>query len=82
MFTFPERKVVELKPGDPGFSFTDGLAMYSRSAVEIDERCPNNIRDKIMIALCEGWLRPVAYMPKEQCTWDRLKEGSNVHGDL
>lgn len=66
---------VRLEGDDPSFSFNSGIVRCNRAAIEIDAACPEMIRDAIMLAISNDWLRPVAYMPQKEYAWTRLEGG-------
>jgi hypothetical protein len=64
---------VRLEADDPLFYFSSGLSRCSRAALEISESCPQRIREMLLLAAAEGWVRPVAYMPSREHTWMRME---------
>jgi hypothetical protein len=63
---------VQLLPGDQGFDFREGLVRYERAAMVIAPDCPDHVRELILTASQQGWLRPVAYMRQEEWAWARM----------
>ena len=57
-----ESQSVELRWGDPGFTYTDGLTVAPRAAIHISEGCPDQYFDIIHHCIYKGWIEPVAYM--------------------
>ena len=63
---------VQLLPGDQGFDFREGMVRYERAAMVIHPDCPDTVRDLILEASNQGWLKPVAYMKPEEWAWARM----------
>ena len=55
-----------IKAGDKEWTFTEGLVMFRRAAIEIDENCPDMYKHILMQCVDKGWLKPVAYLPQEE----------------
>ena len=69
---------VKVKPGDPSFRLNGTLSTTTRAAIDIADSCPANIAEMIIMATKRGWIRPVAYVPKDDPTliWDTLTNGN------
>ena len=69
------RSYVSLRPGHEDFSFSpDGITIVPRASIEIDEKCPTEYKQMLMVALDFGWVRPVAYMRETEYTMELLKK--------
>ena len=68
---------VQLKPGEAGFTFTDGYAIYNRAAIEVSQDCPQSILKTIELAVVNNWIKPIAYLKEEEYTWVRLSHEGN-----
>ncbi len=65
----PKVKIHKLKKGDPGFKITHNLLACDRAAIDIDARCPANIRYTIICAYNEGYVNPIAYVTEQELTF-------------
>jgi len=63
---------VKLASGDQGFDFIDVSVRFERAAMVIHPDCPDRVRDLILEASNQGWLKPVAYMRQEEWAWARM----------
>jgi hypothetical protein len=69
------RSHVTLRPGHEDFSFSpDGITVVPRASIEIDEKCPIEYRQMLMVALDFGWIRPNANMRETEYTMELLKK--------
>ena len=55
-----------VKTGDKEWTFTEGMVLFRRAAIEIDETCPDMYKQIIAKCADKGWIKPVAYMPQEE----------------
>lgn len=55
-----------IRPYDVNYSFTDGISVYRRAALEITDSCPDYYRQVIMDAYKNGWIMPIAQMPENE----------------
>lgn len=55
-----------IKAGDKEWSFTEGVVLFRRAAIEIDENCPDMYKHILVQCVDKGWVKPVAYMPQEE----------------
>ena len=69
---------VKLVRGDEGFSVNDGVTIYSRACIEISEACPERVRETIINAYAQGWVKPVAYVHESELMFDTLKGYQNA----
>lgn len=67
-------RVKKIEKGDSDFTFVHGFSVYSRASLEISALCPAHIRLAIERALCDGYLKPVAYMKDTEYMWEKLAE--------
>ena len=67
-------KVKKITKGDNDFTFVHGVSVYSRASIEISSQCPVHMRLIIERALCDGYLKPVAYMKDTEYMWEKLAE--------
>lgn len=68
---------VTLREGDTGFQLQGPLSVANRAGIEISKSCPDRIQQNLMAAIFNGWIKPVAHVPKNDPTlmWDILKDG-------
>lgn len=66
-------EVKTLFPDDEGYTFTKGTVKYPRAAIVFMENCPYTYRGIIQICQAKGWIKTVAYMPKNEYIWEELK---------
>lgn len=64
---------VRLDADDPMFYFSSGFSRCSRASLEISDACPQRIREMLLLAAAEGWVRSVAYVPTREHTWMRME---------
>lgn len=67
-----KREIKEIRQGDPNFMLTDGFIQYPRAMLHITPECPAVIRDEIMWAVSNGYLKCVAYVQGKELTWEQL----------
>ena len=63
----------KLTPTDADFRFTDGITVVSRAGIEIAKDCPSNIVQHIEWAVAMGYVRPIAFIPDRELTWEKLQ---------
>ena len=64
-----------LRASDPDFTFSpDGITLVSRAAIEISQRCPDSYASLIQECICQGWIKPVAYMRDTEYTMELLRK--------
>ena len=63
-----------LRPGDSGFTITDGLVVANRAGFEISQSCPAEYKSIFITAINAGWLKPVATVYARDLTFQSLKE--------
>jgi hypothetical protein len=69
------RSHVTLRPGHEDFSFSpDGVTVVPRASIEIDDECPTEYKQMLMVALDFDWVRPVANMRETEYTMELLKK--------
>jgi len=66
---------VTLGPGDVSFQLTSEFVVTNRAGIRISRQCPEKYANVIAVALEQGWVEPVAVVPKTDPTlmWDLLK---------
>ena len=70
----PYRKI---SPGEKHFFFSpDGIKLVSRATIQINDNCPEHIRDTIALAWSRGYIQPVANMPDKEYMWQELTQNS------
>lgn len=67
-----KHEIKEIRPGDPRFMLTDGIVMYPRAMLHILPECPVHIRNEIMWAVSNGYLKCVAHVQGKELTWEAL----------
>ena len=60
------RNVKVIRPYDVNYSFTDGISVYRRAALEITDACPDYYKQIILEAHQKGWIVPVVQMPENE----------------
>jgi hypothetical protein len=63
-----------VRHGDPEFTIRDGIMLCNRAGFEIDAKCPNEYRQIIQACLEYGWLKPVAFMTRQEHFMEKLAE--------
>ena len=71
---FKKREIKEVRPGEPGFTLYDGIVSYPRAMLHILPECPHNIKNNIMWAVNNGYLKCVAHVQGKELTWQNLTE--------
>ena len=74
MINIDPTRVKKITRGDNDFTFVHGHTVYSRASIEISNQCPITMRLMIERALCDGYLKPVAYMKDTEYMWEKLAE--------
>jgi hypothetical protein len=72
-FKHIESKIQTVKQGDPRWLLEDGLVIYPRAAIYIDENCPSRERSIIENCVRQGWIQPIAHVYGKELTWDALR---------
>lgn len=67
-------KIRKLKKGDSGFQIRHNWLACDRAAIDIDARCPTNVRDTILWAYNQGYLHPIAYVTEQELTFMGLTQ--------
>ena len=75
MITVSETPWVRIAKGDPSWHLEGPVSVTGRAAIDVTDACPADIARIIIMAAERGWIKPVAYVPKDDPTlmWDRLK---------
>ena len=75
-FTVSESPWVTLREGDPSFQLQGPYTLADRASIEFTDRCPPEYRSMIIQARKQGWIKPVAVVPKDDPTymWDTLRK--------
>ena len=59
---------------DADFRFSpDGITVVGRAGIEISKDCPANIVKQIEWAVAMGYVRPIAFIPDRELTWEKLQ---------
>lgn len=61
-----------IRPGEADFIIQDGLTVVPRAGFELTASCPSGYRDIIMMAINQGYLKPVATVKDSEYMWDQL----------
>jgi hypothetical protein len=72
--TVNSNKIKRVDQTDPLFRIKQGLNLFPRASIEIDNKCPQRYKDVIIECYNKGWLKPVAHMRDDEYLWDALKE--------
>jgi hypothetical protein len=70
----PKDKIKIIRKDDSDFSMSVGMYSYPRAGFEIDDSCPDNIRDFLYDCIRKGWVKPVAYMRESEYIWEELSK--------
>lgn len=73
-FINQKSRIKTLRQGDPDFHIDDGLVKYPRAMLHVVPGCPEHIRQQIILAMSNGYLKCVAHMFDYEYTMDKLKE--------
>ena len=75
-----ETTCVTLRKGDPSFQLSDKFTLTNRASIEISSSCPEHIARMLRDAMFNGWIKPVAHVPKTDPTlmWDLLRSGEKL----
>jgi hypothetical protein len=71
--TAHEPNIRQIKQSDPKFMLKDKFVTAPRAGFEIDSNCPSNVKQYIVMAIENGWLRPVAHVYGKELTMDSLR---------
>jgi hypothetical protein len=74
-FIFPKTKTVSLRPGDKGFTFSDGISITPRASIEISKNCPPHIKDQILYYHQLGYITVTAHMTEQEHLMTSLSTG-------
>lgn len=69
-----DNKFVTLRPGDKGFLLQGEVTMSQRAGFEIDRSCPVYIREMLLSAITQGFIKPVATIREHELTWEMLNK--------
>ena len=74
--TVTETPWIRLEAGDTGWRLNSDLSTTARAVLEVHSECPNEHRWIIQQCLEQGWIQPVAYVPRSDPTlmWDTLND--------
>ena len=70
----PKKKFVRVTDKDREWAQTDGLAVYTRAALEISPDCPSSHAWIIQHAINTGWLKQIAYVEEKTLMWETLQK--------
>jgi len=75
-FTVSETPWVTLKSGDPSFQLKGAYSLTDRAGLQINNDCPQGLRQIIVNAYERGWIECVASVPKDDPTymWETLRK--------
>lgn len=74
MFKIAPSNTREIRIGDDDFYFKDNLTVCPRAAIIIADDCPSYTRTLLAKAINDGDIIPVAYVPGNEFTWQKLSE--------
>ena len=74
MISIAKTNLQTVRPGEPGFTITDGITVAQRAGFEISRSCPAEYKSIFITAINAGWLKPVATIYKRDLTFQTLKE--------
>ena len=74
----PKKKFVRVTDKDREWAQTDGLAVYTRAALEISPDCPSSHAWIIQHAINTGWLKQIAYVEAVSYTHLTLRTKAEV----
>ena len=70
--TETKSKIKTIRPGDPDWVIIDGFMVAHRAGFEIDSKCPSNVKQYILMAIENEWLKPIAYQPVHEEFMEKL----------
>ena len=73
-YTTSDKTIKTIRKDDPDFMIDNGIVMSPRAGFEISNDCPRQYKLRIMEAIKNGWLQPIAYMKESEYVWEKLGE--------
>jgi hypothetical protein len=70
--TETKSNIKTIRPGDPDWVIYNGLMLAYRAGFEIDNSCPSNVKQYILMAIENEWLKPIAYQPVHEEFMEKL----------
>jgi hypothetical protein len=71
-FTGHEKTIIRLEANQRAFVISDDISEYPRACIEIDNACPGPLAEAIIEATRNGWVKPIAYIRKQELMWGDL----------
>jgi len=68
----PKTKTVTLRPGDPNFTFSNGISVTPRASIDIAQNTPPHIADQILYYYKLGYIKPIAQMTEQELMMSSL----------
>jgi hypothetical protein len=62
----------KLVQGQEDFCFHAGFVMVPRASIEVSKECSEHIRQMLIYAVNEGWVKCVANVPEIEYTWEKI----------
>lgn len=63
-----------IQEGDADFMLHDGMIISPRAHFQIKPNCPSNVKNNILWAINNGYLKCVANVKDHELMWDQLHE--------
>jgi hypothetical protein len=67
-------KIRTIKRHDPAFSISDGYLVTGRASIEINQDCPDEIKQLVVQALLYGWINVQAHVLEQELVWENLSK--------
>ena len=64
--------IVTIRPNDSRWTINDGFSAAPRAAFEISTNCPHGVSRVIIDAINSGYITPVAYVLRNELTFEKL----------
>ena len=59
-------KIKTIRQGDLNWTIVDDFTFANRAGLEINDNCPQNIAEMVILAYKRGWISPVAYVTERE----------------
>jgi hypothetical protein len=69
----PPKNYRTICSGEPDFAFIDGVMLIRRAAIEISDRCPEELKMAIIRGFASGHVKMVANIPEREYLWEKLQ---------
>lgn len=63
-----------IRQDDNNFNINDGMIAYPRAMLHITPECPQSVRNDIMWAVNNGYLKCVAHVHDSELMWEALSK--------